>query len=33
MYIVNLVANHDTPVNSRLPADVEITEKRGTREG
>src|SRR3984957_11877601 len=28
MYIVNLAANHDTPVNRRLPADVRITENR-----
>ena len=28
MYIVNLVAIKDTPVNSRLPGDVRIGEKR-----
>jgi hypothetical protein len=27
MYIVNLAANHDTPVNSRLSADVGLADK------
>src|SRR5579863_302207 len=31
MYIVNLTANWDTPVNSRLPADVGFPPKRGRR--
>src|SRR5487761_1332255 len=29
MYVVNLAANHDTPVNRRLPADVAMAQKRG----
>jgi len=29
MYIVNLLANHDTPVNRRLSADVRMAQKRG----
>src|SRR4249920_1941145 len=33
MYIVNLVANRDTPVNSRLSADVGIVEKHRSEAG